>query len=100
MKSFSELGIKPSAGNIRGPKIKIKELLGKEIIVHNNFKLEPSKFGNNKKCMHMQIQYEGNMRLVFTTAHALIDIMQQAKDKDGFPFTATIRRQNDRYEFT
>lgn len=100
MHNFKDLGIKPAEGNIRGLKIKVKELLGKEIIVYDKFKLINSKYGNNKKCLHMQIQYEGNFRMVFTTAHALIDVVLQAKEKNGFPFKTVIKRQNDRYEFT
>lgn len=99
MKTFSEFNIMPSEGNLRGPKIKVKEVLGKEIIVHG-FKVTPSKFNTEKKCLHIQIEHQDQKRVIFTSAHALVEVIQQIPKPAGFPFKTIIRKQNDRYEFT
>ncbi len=96
-KKFSELGIKPQLKSFTGDKIKLDKVINTEITVHEA-KIEPSK-KNEGQCLHMQIDYKGEMRVVFTGASALIDAVKQIP-KDAYPFTTTIVKNDQRFEFT
>lgn len=99
MHSFSEFGIKTTAKNFEGEKIKIDSVLNKQITVEA-YKIEQSKFekGNGKR-LDMQITVDGTKRLLFTGSINLMDMIQQVPS-DKFPFTTTIVRENERLIFT
>jgi len=98
MKEFKEFAIKPVVNGFTGDKIKIDRILNKRIIIHA-YKIEESKFKEkgNGKCLHMQIEIDGDKRIVFTGSVALMEIIRQVPP-DGFPFKATIAKPGERFE--
>ncbi len=101
MNNFKEFEIKASAPWFKGEKIKMSKILDREIIVHD-FKIEDSKCfqdRGNGKCLHLQISFNDEKRIVFTSAGELIDVIQQIP-KSGFPFTTTITQDEKRFLFT
>lgn len=95
MKSFKDFGIKPDHKGFVGDKIKINKVLNREIIVHD-FKIEDSKFEGKR--LDMQIQIGENMHVLWTGSKVLMDMIKQVPKVD-FPFTVTIVRENESYEF-
>lgn len=103
MNKFGQFGIKPVAKGFEGDKIKISKILDREIIVHA-FRIEDSKVKEFKEkgngiCLHMQIEINKEMRIVFTSSSGLLDAIQQVPEL-GFPFVTTIVRNNERFVFT
>ena len=100
MKSFSELGIETPVKSFEGDKISIESVLGKTIKVLG-FKIQESKYQEkgNGKCLHIQIEYNGEMRVLFSGSGYLMDTITMVKDID-FPFTTIINKQNKRLEFS
>lgn len=98
MKQFKDLGITSSAKNFVGEKIKIERLLNKEIIVMA-FRIEPSKYQQQGKCLWMQIEIAGEKRVLFSASGILIEMISKVPD-DGFPFKTTIVKINDHFEFS
>ena len=100
MKSFKDFGIEPQTKGFEGDKIKIDRILNKEIIV-KRFKIEPSKFTDksNGRRLVLEIEVDGQNRVVFTGSTVLQEIIQMVPDS-GFPFTTKIVRDNERFEFT
>lgn len=100
MKRFCELGIKPLSQPFLGDKIKITKILNREIIVLN-FKIEETKYpkNNKDKCLHLQIEMDGNSHVVFTGSKILINTIEQAKI-DDLPFTTTIIKNGECFMFS
>jgi hypothetical protein len=103
MNRFSQFNIKEPARGFEGGKIKISRILNKEIAVHD-FKIEESKIQAYKekgsgKCLYLQISFDNEMHVVFTSGSGLIETVQLVP-KNQFPFTTTIVEENDRYKFT
>lgn len=100
MKSFKELNIKPKeTSGFTGDKMKIAKVFNKEIIVHD-FKIQKSKFEKgNDKCLYLQIELNNQKYVVFTGSTFLMDTIQQVP-KEEFPFTTTIIKEDERFEFT
>lgn len=97
MKRFSDFGIKPTTKSFSGEKIKIAKLLNKKIIVED-YKVEDSKYEGKGKCLYLQIQVEGEQRVVFTSGKSLIEALDSVPE-GGFPFEATIVEENERLLF-
>lgn len=97
--SFSDFGIKPTAKSFEGDKIKIERILNRTVEVHD-YKIEPSKFekGSGKRLV-LQLFFDGDKRIVFTSSQNLMDMIQQA-GKERLPFKTTIIKENGRLEFT
>lgn len=99
MKKFSELGIKPSLPALQGDKIKVDRILNREIIIHG-FQLNDSKYDRgNGKCLYMQIEVDGEKRVLFSGSGVLMDTIRQIP-KEDFPFETTIVKENERFQFT
>lgn len=100
MKKFSELGIKLESQGFIGEKIRIDKVQNRQISIHD-FKIRDSKFKDkgNGKCLYMQIEIDGIKRVLFTGSGALMELIEKI-DKADFPFTATIIKENDRFEFS
>lgn len=100
MKSFKELGIKPTIESYVGDKIKITKILNKEISVLK-FKIEPSKYqkGKAKDLMTLQIEINDEKFIIFTASIFLINQILQI-DKNSFPFNTIISKIGEHYEFT
>jgi len=100
MNSFKDFGIKPTMKKFVGDKIKISKIINKEIIVLDH-KIEDSKIYKERgsgKCLCLQISISNEKHVVFTGSTGLIDAIKQIPD-NGFPFTTTIIKENERFEF-
>lgn len=103
MNRFSQFNIKAPAKGFEGGKIKMSRILNREIVVHD-FKIEESKVPafrekGSGKCLHLQISFDNEMHVVFTSSGGLIETIQQVPGNQ-FPFTTTIIEENDRFKFT
>ena len=100
MNSFAEFNIKLNNKSFEGEKIKINKVLNKEIIVFD-FNISDSKVYKEKgtgKCLKLQIEYNNEKRIIFTSSCGLIEMIEQVP-KDGFPFTTKIIQENERFIF-
>jgi hypothetical protein len=101
MNNFKDFNIRPSSTAFIGDKIKISKIFDKQVSVHK-FKIVESKLDNKKgngKCLHLQIEMGKEMYLVCTGSATLQDMIQRV-DKEKFPFTTTVIKENERYQFT
>ena len=92
------MGIKVVSRAFVGDKLKIERLLNREITVLFH-KIEDSVKKPGTKYLSLQIEMDGQKRVVFTGAQALLEAIQKVPE-DGFPFTTTIVKDNERYEFS
>lgn len=99
-KKFSELGVNIKVNKFVGEKIRLKNILNVEIVVHD-FKIEPSKYPEkgSENCLHLQISMGGKKYVAFSIAKVLMETCQQLP-KDAFPFTTKIINTNEVYEFS
>lgn len=98
MKRFSELGI-PATNLMVGDKVKISKIINVEIEVLS-FKIKESKYKDKgDRCLYLQINYRGEKAVVFTGSSVLIKQIEQVP-ADAFPFTTTIKKEGEHYEFT
>lgn len=98
MKSFKEMGVKISSRAFVGDKFKIDRLLNREIAVLH-YKIEDSKKKEGTKCLYLQVKMGDQTGVLFTGASALMEAIRQIS-QENFPFTTTIVKENDRYEFS
>lgn len=101
IKRFNQFNIKPATKGFEGDKIKMSKILNREIVVHH-YKIEDSKVFKQKgtcKCLHLQISFNNEKHVIFTSSSGLIETIQQVPE-DGFPFTTTILQENERFIFT
>lgn len=98
MKSFKDMGIKVSSRAFVGDSIKIERILNREIQVLYH-KIEDSTKKAGTKCLYLQLEFENQKRVLFTGAQALLEAIQQIPASE-FPFTTTIVKDNDRFEFS
>ena len=98
MVRFNELGIKVATKAFVGDSIKIERLLNREITVLD-YKITDSIKKAGTLCLHMQLEVDGQKRVNFTGAQALIETIQKVPP-EKFPFSTIIVKDNDRYEFT
>jgi len=98
MKKFSDFAT--DDGVLTGDKLKLDDVLGKEIIV-KGYKISDSKYGKNgedKKVLTLQFELEGINYIIFTGSKVLMD--QVEKYKDEIPFITKIEKINNFYSFT
>ena len=101
MNRFGQFDVKVNTQCFVGDKTRIQKVLNKEIIVHA-YKLEPSKHVKDKgtgQCLHLQISFDDEKRIMFTSAIGMIEAIQQIP-KDQFPFTTIIKEEDKRLYFT
>ncbi len=100
MHKFSDFDITIETPNFIGEKIKVAQILNREITIHD-FKVGPSKFPkpNNDKCLSLQISLQETKRVVFTSSVGLLNLIQSVS-KDKFPFTTTVIVENRGLKFT
>lgn len=101
MNSFSQFDTKITTKGFDGDKVKMAKILDREIIVHH-FKIEDSKIYKERgsgKCLKLQITFNDEKHIVFTSGICLIEVIQQIPE-DGFPFTTTVVKENERLKFT
>lgn len=99
IKSFKDLGIAPADIGLVGEKIKIDKVLDKQITVQK-FTIRPSKYTEkgNGQCLKIQILYGEENRVIFTGSGSLMETIQKIP-ADAFPFTTTIKKENDCFQF-
>lgn len=101
VRKFSELNIQPEYNNFVGKKIEVEEILNKEIrlmafrVEESKYKDTP-KYSGNGKCLCLQIQYEGQMRVVFTGSVVLQGMIARVAE---FPVDATIVKEGKAFKF-
>lgn len=98
MNQFKDFGINVESP-FGGEKIKISKILNKLVIV-KDYKIDESKFekSNNDKCLCLQIDVEEENRILFSGSKILINQIQRI-DKSMLPFTTTIVKENEHFEF-
>jgi hypothetical protein len=97
---FSDFAAKD--GSLDGTKIKLDDVLNKEILVLD-FRVSPSKYQrqNTSECLTIQFEFTdapGVHHVVFTGSTVLTKTLQQYKD--NLPFITTIRKVDKFYKFT
>ena len=97
MRQFSELGIKPETSGFSGDKIKVANVLNRQIIV-NRYDVRPSQYKQGKECLYLQLTLDNVNRVLFVGSATLINTLRQIPES-AFPFTATIINDNNRLEF-
>ncbi|MGB5818837.1 MAG: hypothetical protein WBG90_05080 [Saonia sp.] len=98
MRNFKDFNIKPKVTNFVGDKIKIDRVLNREILV-TNYKIGPSNQKENTQCLTLEFQFKGNKHILFTGSTILMQMIEKVP-KSSFPFTTTIVRENEYFEFT
>ena len=97
-KRFSELGVVIKNDAFSGKKISINYVINVEIIV-KGFKISKSKFENSRDCLTLEIELNGEDRIMFTGSSTLKKQIEQIKNED-FPFLTKISKLNNSYLFT
>lgn len=84
---------------IDGSKIKIDNVLNKEILVVA-YKIKDSKFNktNSDKCLSIQLELNKEKYVMFTGSNVLIDQIEKYKDK--LPFISTIIKIDKYFTFS
>lgn len=97
MKRFSDFAADTNA--MTGDKIKIEEVLGKEIEI-TGYRVADSKYPKspNSKVLTLQFKLNGVDRILFTGSGVLLE--QVEKYKDEMPFLTKIERVNKFYTFS
>ena len=103
MNRYSQFNIKTPERAFEGDKVKISRILNREIVVHH-FKIKDSevkafKDKGSGKCLHLQISFNNEMHVVFTSGRALMEVIEQIP-ADKFPFETVIVEDNGMYKFT
>ena len=103
MNRFSQFNIKAPERGFIGDKVKVDKILNREIVVHS-YKIEESKVKafqerGSGKCLHLQISFNNEMHIMFTSSSGLIETIRQIPD-DKFPFLTTIIKEDERLKFT
>lgn len=99
MNGFKDLGINTHSDSFDGDKIKIVKVMNRDIVI-SNFKLEPTKYPKNKsgKCLHLQIELDGEKKVIFTGSDVLIRTIEQIK-KENLPIACQIIQEGEHFEF-
>jgi len=96
-KRFSDFA--QESGPLNGSKLKIDDVLNREIVVIG-FKLKESKYqkSNSTNCLTIQFELDGHRHVAFTGSSILAE--QMAKYQQEIPFTATIKKIDKYYTFS
>lgn len=83
MRKFSDFKIKPKSNRFVGDKIRMWDVLNRPIIVHE-FKIDESKFkdSNSRQCLSLQIELNGQKRLLFTGSKVLTSMIEEVPKED------------------
>lgn len=97
MKKFSDFA--KDALPIDGSKIKLEEILNREIVV-TGFKIDESKYrkSNSSECLKLQFELDKERHVLFTGSTILCEQIQ--KYKDEIPFITTIKKIDKYYSFS
>ena len=78
-----------------GDKIRIEDVLNREVTVLGH-KVRKGKF-RTERCLTLQVELDGERRVVFTGSEVLIGLMEKYCDR--CPFRATIKKVDRFYTF-
>lgn len=100
MRKFSDFNVTVKSNPFRGDKVKIDRVLNREITV-TAYKIEPSDFKEKGDGLRLVLAFtlSGQQHILFTSSLTLKEMIKRVPP-EGFPFTTTILKQNERYEFT
>lgn len=100
MTLFSELGITPTEAAFVGKQIEVDDVLNQPIVICD-FKIKDSKYPKKgrEKCLHLQIEKDGDKKVMFTPSNNLMDMIQKIP-KERFPVKTTITKTFKRLDFT
>lgn len=98
MNTFKDFNIQPVLNAFVGDKIKIDRVINVPIIVYD-FKIEASTVREGTKRLTLQIEKNQTKHIIFTGSKILQQQIEKIP-KDKFPFTATIIKDNEYFEFT
>jgi len=89
MQRFSDFAAETNI--LDGPKVRIDDVLNRELVV-TGYSIRNSKFSKNRsgKYLTLQVQIEGDKRVLFTGSDVLIG--QLEKYGDQIPFAAIIKK--------
>ena len=94
MERFSDFS--EEKGTFPGDKIKMEQILNKEIIVRD-YAILPSRKKEGSDYLTISFDMDGKQYVVFTGSAVLAK--QCEKYKDHFPYIATIKKVHDYYTF-
>ena len=98
MNNFKDFGISPEIKNFVGDKISTNKILDKEITVID-YKIVDSKFEGKGSRLDLQIKYKDELRVIFTSAKYLIQMISKIP-KDKLPFLTKIIEIDEHLEFS
>lgn len=99
MNKFSQFGIEPPVSNpFIGDKIKMTWILNSEITV-TDYSINNSKFGEDDKCLCIQLKFAEKDHIVFTGSKSLLEAIKSV-GRDNLPFTTTIIKIGKRFQFS
>ena len=93
--SFSDFA--EMRGTFSGDKKRMDEILNKPITVRD-YKIIPSKKNQNEKCLHLQIEMDGELFVLFTGSGVLIEQCEKYHDK--IPFNTTVVKIDKYFTFS
>ena len=95
MKRFSEFATEQT---VDGDKVKLDDILNKEIVV-TGFNVTQSKYQNNgKNCLKLQFEHKGIKHVLFTGSNVLINQIERYQKE--IPFISTIKKVDKFYTFS
>lgn len=98
MKAFKDLSI--TSKRPKGEKLKIVNILNREIIITGLF-INKSNIKTDTDCLTLEYIIDSEQHITFSGSKSLLEVAREILlNKDNFPFTTTIRKINNRYEFT
>ena len=95
MRKFSEFATEES--QFEGDKVKIDDLLNKEIVV-SDYKIGKSKYEGKGNYLTIQVKIENQLKVIFTGSEVLIK--QCEKYQEEMPFMAIIKKVDRYYSFS
>lgn len=95
LKRFSDFAEEQT---LNGDKVKLDDILGKEIIV-TGFNVNKSKYHNNSgNCLKLQFEHDGTKHVLFTGSNVLINQIERYQSE--IPFISTIIKVDKFYTFS
>lgn len=100
MNKFSDFKVSVDPNPFRGDKVKMERILNRQILLRA-FRIEPSNFKEKGCDLRLKLAFTVGTEdhITFTSSLTLMEMIKKVPE-NGFPFTTTIVKQNERLEFT
>lgn len=101
MNTLQKLGIKTQASSLVGKRVDMDEVFDNNIIIHK-YEVRDSKYPRKpgEKCMWLQIEMEGTMKVCFTTSVVLMNTLKLVEEASFPILTRIIKNKSSRsFEF-